>query len=96
MQNNMEKPDCKYVPMDEFREYAMSQHLFGAYIVCIWYKQCDLYPVEILNEYVWIDYDGFTWDMDWDEGGEAYVIGYEYCNNLEIKGRGELFNVKET
>lgn len=88
------KPDCEYITMDEFYEYAIAHHLIGAYIVCIWYRQSDLCPVEILNEYVRIDYDCFEWDMDWDEGGEAYVIGYEYVNNLDIKGKGGLFNGK--
>lgn len=86
----------KYFSMDEFHDFATNNNLFGAYVVCIWYKQCDLYPVEILNEYVWIDYDGFTWDMDWDEGGEAYVIGYEKVDALDIIGKGELFDGSET
>lgn len=88
------KPNCEYITMDEFHEYARANHIHGPYIVCIWYRQSELYPVEILNEFVWIEHDFFEWDMDWDEGGEAYVIGYECVYNLDIKGKGDLFNGK--
>ena len=84
----MEKPCELCLTMDEFYK-KIEKMPIDTYLVELWYKQGNNYEPETLS--VIYDWDNKTnsywWSWDWDEGGVAFVLGFDAIDHIDLAGR---------
>lgn len=82
------KPCALCIPMKEFYE-RIKNLPYGDYVVNLWYQQNEHYkPDDITTIYYNYPDSDAGWLDDWDEGGEAYVLGFDVLHHIDVVGRG--------
>ena len=84
----MDKPCKKCLTIDEFYS-KLDTMTIESYIVCLEYYQTPDDP-ELINLYIepeWINGElNWIWETDWDEGGEAFVLGFQSIDSIDVRG----------
>lgn len=85
----MKKPCDKCLTMDEFYS-KLDTMCIETYVVCLEYYQSHDDEPELITLYIEPEWSKgelmWIWETDWDEGGEAFVLGFQPINDIDVIG----------